>query len=140
MTSKVTYKSGLSTEAIHLRSGQSIVTDAPVDNKGRGQAFSPTDLMATSLASCMLTIMGIAAESHGIDMDGSTAEVTKIMSKEGPRKVDEIKIDVHMPARDYSKKELAILKKAAESCPVGRSLHPDLKQTIKLHWNGPGTV
>ena len=134
ITSEVTYKGDLSTLAVHLRSGNEIVTDAPVDNNGKGQAFSPTDLMSTSLASCFITIMGIAARNHGIDMIGSRAEVTKVMTTEGPRRVKQIDIDLFMPDKAYSDKQKKVLLKAAESCPVGRSLHPDLIQNLRIHW------
>ena len=95
-TSKVIYLGGLRTNSTHLQSGIEIITDAPLDNQGKGEAFSPTDLMATSLANCMLTIMGIAARTHEIDIDGTTAEVTKIMAAE-PRRVAEIHINLHFP-------------------------------------------
>lgn len=134
MTSKVVYHSGLRTVATHLKSEQEIITDAPVDNEGKGEAFSPTDLMSTSLASCMLTIMGIAARNHDINMDGATATVNKIMSA-APRKVEKVEIVLTMPAYEYSSKDKKILEKAAEACPVGRSLHPDLIQNIKLVWS-----
>ena len=134
MTSKVTYTGDLSTTAVHLRSGNQIVTDAPVDNNGKGQAFSPTDLMATSLASCFITIMGISARNHNIDIVDTRAEVTKIMTSDGPRKVKQIDIDLYMPEKQYSQKEIKILTAAAESCPVGRSLHPDLIQNLRIHW------
>ncbi len=135
MTSKVTYTGDLSTKALHLKSGNIVITDAPIDNNGKGEAFSPTDLMATSLASCMITIMGISAKNHGIDMEGTTAEITKIMSTEGPRKIIEIIVGLEMPNKEYTTKERKILLAAAESCPVGRSLHPDLKQSITIRWH-----
>lgn len=135
ITSEVTYNGDLSTAAVHLRSGNQIVTDAPVDNNGKGQAFSPTDLMAASLASCLITIMGIAARNHGIDMIGTKAEVTKVMTSEGPRRVKQINIDLFMPDKTYYEKQKKVLLKAAESCPVGRSLHPDLIQNLRIHWH-----
>lgn len=135
MTSKVIYTGDLSTDATHLKSGKTIVTDAPTDNNGKGEAFSPTDLMATSLASCMLTIMGISARNHGIDMSGSKAEVTKIMTSEGPRKIKEIQVKLSMPNKLYSEKDKKILLAAAASCPVGRSLHSDVVQNIEIHWD-----
>ena len=134
-TSKVIYEGGLRTVSTHLQSGEKIVTDAPLDNKGKGEAFSPTDLLATSLANCMLTIMGMAANTHGIDIDGSAAEVTKIMAAD-PRRVAEIKVSFHFPkGADYSDKEKQILEKAALTCPVHYSLHPDIKKEIDFGWD-----
>lgn len=130
-TSKVLYTKDLRTEATHLLSGDTIVTDAPPDNKGKGEAFSPTDLAATSLASCMLTIMGISANEHGFSIDGATAEVTKIMMS-GPRRIGEIHITLTFPSNNYSAKEKKFIEKAAFTCPVSQSLHPDLKQQIEF--------
>ena len=108
-TSKITYTGGLRTAAIHLKSGSEIITDAPVDNQGKGEAFSPTDLLATSLGNCMLTIVGIAAKTHDFNIDGTTAEVTKIMG-ENPRRVTEIVVNLQFPANNYSDKEKEILE------------------------------
>ena len=133
-TSKVTYLGGLRTQAIHLQSGTEIITDAPVDNQGKGAAFSPTDLLATSFANCMLTIMGIAARTHEIDMDGTTAEVTKVMAAE-PRRVAEIHVNFSFPKKDdYSDKQKKILEHAALTCPVHYSLHPDIKRPVNFGW------
>ncbi len=134
MTAKVTYKGQLRTEALHLRSGNIIHTDAPVDNNGKGEAFSPTDLAATSLASCILTIMGIAAERSEIDIQGASAEVTKVMSS-NPRRIAQILIDIHMPNNTYSDKDRKLLEKAAHHCPVGLSLHPETEELITVHWS-----
>lgn len=133
MTSKVVYKGDLRTEAIHLRSGQSIITDAPIDNQGKGEAFSPTDLLATSLATCMVTIMGISARERSIPIEGATLEVTKHMASD-PRRVAAIDIVVIMPDHIYSSQEKKILEAAARTCPVSYSLHPDLKQNISFVW------
>jgi len=130
-TSEVIYTSGLRTEATHVLSGDKIITDAPPDNKGRGDAFSPTDLMATSLASCMLTIMGISAREHDFSIDGTTASVTKVMYSD-PRRVGEIHIKLSFPHNNYSEKEKKFIEKAAFTCPVSQSLHPDLKQQIEF--------
>ena len=130
-TSKIIYTGELHTEATHLASGNKITTDAPLDNHGKGQPFSPTDLMATSLATCMLTTMGIAANTHHINMDGASAEVTKVMAA-NPRRVSEVHITVTMPANNYSDKEKSILEHTARTCPVGLSLHPDILQDIKF--------
>jgi len=116
MISKVKYKGDLRTEAVHLGSGSAIVTDAPVDNQGKGEAFSPTDLVATALGSCMLTIMGIVAKRDGIDIEDATAEVEKIMSK-SPRRIGEIKVRLIFkgPLNDIERGKLEC---AARTCPV----------------------
>lgn len=133
-TAKVTYTGGLRTEAQHLKSGNIIITDAPTDNKGKGEAFSPTDLAATSLASCILTIMGIAAQSRDIDMVGAHAEVTKVMASD-PRRISRIEIQIQMPDNKYSEKEKSILEKAAHHCPVGLSLARNTEEVITVLWN-----
>jgi putative redox protein len=132
-TSTVIYNGSLRTEATHLRSGTQIITDAPTDNNGKGEAFSPTDLVATALASCMITIMGIKAVSMGVDIEGAHASILKVMSS-GPRKISEIVIKVDMPKKAYDKKDKKILEKAALTCPVAMSLHPDIVQDISFHW------
>jgi putative redox protein len=132
-TSKITYNGGLRTSAVHERSGNEIITDAPVDNKGKGEAFSPTDLLATSLGNCMLTIIGIAAAEHGFNIDGTTCEITKIMA-EGPRRVAEIVAVLSFPAQDYTEKDKKIIERSALTCPVFYSLHPDLKKTISFNY------
>ncbi len=133
-TSKVLYNGGLRTTATHLQSSTDIITDAPLDNQGKGEAFSPTDLLATSLASCMMTIMGIAARTHEIDMDGASAEVTKVMSTE-PRRVSEIHVNFTFPKKDsYSDKQKKILENAALTCPVHFSLHPNIKKPVNFGW------
>ncbi|MBT8232587.1 MAG: OsmC family protein [Saprospiraceae bacterium] len=133
MIAKVIYKGNLRTEATHLKSGNVIITDAPTDNQGKGEAFSPTDLASTSLASCILTIMGIAAQNHDIDITGSQAEVIKVMAS-NPRRIAEINIKLIMPTRDYSQKDKKILEAAAHHCPVGLSLHPETKENIIIQW------
>ena len=132
-TSKITYTGGLRTAAIHLKSGSEIITDAPVDNQGKGEAFSPTDLLATSLGNCMLTIVGIAAKTHDFNIDGTTAEVTKIMG-ENPRRVTEIVVNLQFPANNYSDKEKEIIERSAKTCPVAFSLHPDIKQALSFKY------
>ncbi len=131
--SNVKYTTDLRTEMTHLKSGDVVITDAPPDNKGRGEAFSPTDLVATSLASCMLTIMGIAANERGFSIDGATAEVSKIMYSD-PRRIGEIHINLQFPPNNYSKKEKKIIEKSAYTCPVSQSLHSDLKQIIEFNF------
>lgn len=132
-TAEIFYPGELRTEATHIRSGKKIITDAPVDNHGKGEAFSPTDLMSASLGSCMLTIMGIVAGRNNIDIKGTQAEITKIMG-ENPRRVIEIKVEFTMPANHYSLKEKELLENAARTCPVAKSLHPDLKQTVVFNY------
>ena len=127
------YKNNLRTEAEHIASGEKINTDAPIDNNGKGDAFSPTDLVATALGSCMITIMAIAAEKHGIDISGTNASVKKEMSS-NPRRISEIAIDINM-AKNIEKKDRKRLEKAALSCPVHKSLHPDLKKKIQFFYS-----
>ena len=132
MTSKVTYLGGLRTSSIHLQSGTEILSDAPLDNNGRGEAFSPTDTVANALATCMLTVMGIKARDMGVDIDGSTAEVTKTMQAE-PRKINGIKVVLNMKA-DTDEKSRIILERTALTCPVHQSLHPDMEKDITFNW------
>ncbi len=136
-TSETLYNNGLRTESVHRLSGKKIITDAPPDNNGKGEAFSPTDLMATSLACCMLTIMGIAAQTHGFDMDGTRAETTKIMSS-NPRKVSEIHIKLTFPHNQYTDHHKKIIENISRTCPVALSLHPELKQVIEIIYEGRG--
>lgn len=134
MTAKVVYTGNLRTECTHIRSGSAIETDAPVDNRGKGERFSPTDLLATSLAACIVTTMGIAGDTHDINIDGTTCEVEKIMYAD-PRRVGEVKVKILMPSgKTYSEKERLIMERAAHTCPVAKSLHPDLIQTIEFTW------
>lgn len=134
MTSTVIYQSDLRTMATHLQSGSVIETDAPIDNNGKGERFSPTDLVATALASCMLTIIGIASRAHGFDIDGTKCSVTKIMVAD-PRRIGEIKIQMEFPKEnEYDGKTQAIIERAALTCPVFESLHPELKKTIEFLW------
>lgn len=131
-TSKVIYKGDLSTEATHLKSGTTIITDAPVDNNGLGRSFSPTDLVATALGSCILTIMGIKAREKEIDIVGATADVTKVMAS-GPRRIEQIQVEITMPANDYSDKSRKVLEAAAHHCPVGNSL-ADGVEAVTIKW------
>jgi uncharacterized OsmC-like protein len=133
MTSTVKYIGDLRTECTHLKSGQVIITDAPVDNKGKGSAFSPTDLTATSLASCILTTMGIAGEARGIDITGASATVNKIMG-DNPRRISKIEIVITMPSMNYTDDEKKTLERIAHACPVGRSLHSDLEESVEIIW------
>lgn len=133
MTSKVTYLGDLRTRCEHLGSGADFITDAPVDNQGKGEAFSPTDTVATALASCMLTIIGIKARDNNLQVEGAYADVSKIMAS-GPRRISEIQVTITFPA-DYSEKDRKLLERAAETCPVLYSLHPDIK--LKIHFKYP---
>lgn len=132
-TSKIVYQGNLRTESIHLQSGKTIITDAPTDNNGKGEAFSPTDLLATSLGCCMLTIMGIVAGRNEINIDGTAMEITKIM-KSDPRRVGEIIVEFTMPKKNYSDKEKKLLENAAFTCPVAKSLSPELVQTVIFNY------
>lgn len=132
-TSKITYTGDLRTTSIHLKSGSEIITDAPTDNQGKGEAFSPTDLLATSLGNCMLTIVGIAAKNHGFNIDGTTAEITKVMA-ENPRRVSEIHVSLQFPANNYTEKDKTIIERSAKTCPVAFSLHPDIKQEVTFSY------
>jgi putative redox protein len=132
-TSKIVYTGSLRTEAVHLRSGTKILTDAPVDNHGKGEFFSPTDLVATALASCMISIMGIVAMRHTFSVEGAVAEVEKIMVSD-PRRIAEIKVDIYMPEGNFTDKDKKMLEQTALSCPVAKSISPEIKQTIAFYW------
>lgn len=132
MTSKVTYEGALRTRCLHLKSGNTYITDAPVDNQGKGEAFSPTDTVATGLASCMLTIMGIKARELEVDLEGATAEVTKYMAA-NPRRIATIEVTLELP-EEVSEKHRKILENTAHSCPVHHSLHPDIEKHIVFFW------
>jgi len=132
-TIETKYLGELRTEAKHVSSGNKLITDAPIDNQGKGEAFSPSDLLTASLGSCMLTIMGIVAREQQINIDGATCSMTKIMASE-PRRVSEIQLVFHMPANDFSEKQRIILERAAHTCPVAKSLHPDLIQNVLFNW------
>ncbi len=131
-TSKVTYLGNLRTECEHLKSSNTYITDAPTDNNGKGEAFSPTDTVATGLANCMLTVMGIKAEALEVVLDGSVAEVTKTMAA-NPRRISKIEVILHLPA-GVSSKHQKILENTANTCPVHHSLHPDIEKIIEFHW------
>ena len=130
----ICYEGGLRCEAVHGPSGQKLFTDAPVDNHGKGESFSPTDLVATALGSCMATIMGIVADRHQLDLTGMKIEVTKEMSKDAPRRIARMAtvIDVPLPA-DHPDRE--ILERAALTCPVHQSLHPEIEKPLELRWS-----
>ena len=132
MTSIVTYLGDLRTSSIHLQSGIEILSDAPVDNNGKGEAFSPTDTVANALATCMMTIMGIKARDMKLDLKGSTAEVIKIMNSE-PRRIGAIEITFDMYGTPEVKNR-TILERAAMTCPVFLSLHPEIEKRISFNW------
>ena len=133
MTSKVSYSGELRTSAIHLKSGNSIITDAPTDNHGKGEAFSPTDLVATALASCMLTVMGIKANQRGWDVDGMDAQITKIMAS-NPRRIAEVQIKITMPKHDFREEQKQVLEYTALHCPVAKSLSEEMVQRVAFIW------
>ena len=130
-TAKVTYVGNLRTECEHLKSGATFITDAPTDNNGKGEAFSPTDTVATGLASCMLTVMGIKARDLTVNLDGSTAMVTKTMDS-NPRRISKIEVALSLPSATV--KERKILENTANTCPVHHSLHPDIEKVVIFHW------
>ena len=132
MTSKVFYQGNLRTKCIHLKSGNEIITDAPVDNFGKGEAFSPTDSVATALASCMITVMAIKANQLNIEFKNISSDVKKIMSS-NPRRISEIRIMINLPI-NVSPKEKVILEKAGDNCPIHNSLDPRLKRVVKYNW------
>lgn len=133
MTSKVIYEGQLRTRMTHLYSGTEVITDAPLDNHGLAQAFSPTDLVATALASCMISLMGIKSRDMGIDITGTEAAVTKVMAA-NPRRISEVHVTITFPKNGYSDKDKKILENTALTCPVAMSLHPDIKQEVKFEW------
>jgi putative redox protein len=129
---KLTYEGGLHCSAVHGPSGNTLVTDAPVDNNGRGEAFSPTDLIATALASCMATVIGIVAQRKGLAVEGMNVTVRKFMSADTPRRISRLELDIDMPLpADHSDREL--LESAARGCPVHQSIHPDID--VEMNWN-----
>ncbi len=133
MTANIVYEGNLRCTCTHIESGTEILTDAPRDNQGNGAAFSPTDLVATALGSCIVTTMGIKCKLMGISIDGTKLEVKKIMAAD-PRRISQIDVTLHMPDRHYSDKDKKILEHTALTCPVAVSLHPDLVKGITFIW------
>jgi len=133
-TIQTTYLGDLRTESVHLQSGTRLITDAPTDNQGKGEAFSPTDLLATAYGACVFTIMGIAAKTHGFNIEGTKVETTKVMGTD-PRRIVELITNFTFPPNDYSVKQKKILELAAKECPVYNSLHPDLKKTVTFTYS-----
>lgn len=134
MTSKIIYSGNLRTKATHLKSETVIETDAPTDNNGKGEKFSPTDLVATALGSCMITLMGIAANNHNLNIEGTECEIEKIMTS-NPRMIGEVKVWMHVHgSANFTEKEKTILKNAAITCPVYRSLNEATQKTVEFNW------
>ncbi len=128
------YLGNLRTEMEHIQSGNKIITDAPLDNNGKGEFFSPTDIFAASLGSCMLTIMGISANAYGFSLDGTSLEIEKVMAS-NPRRVAEIKIVFNFPnGSSYSDKDKRLIESTAKTCPVANSLHPDIIKNIVFNY------
>lgn len=127
------YLGDLRVECIHNQSGTKIITDAPVDNNGKGESFSPTDLCATALGACAMTIMGIYGKNHDVDLKGTELEITKIMNQD-PRKIGKIEIIFHMPNKDFSEQEKKDLEKAARTCPVALTLGAGVEQEFIFKW------
>ena len=130
----VTYLGGLRTEATHEPSGSTLITDAPVDNHGKGEAFSPTDLVATALGSCMLTIMGIVAARHDWKIEGATAEVNKVMAAAPERKIERVQVTLKIPGEGLEEPARNALRKAAESCPVHATLGSNVEVPVEFIW------
>lgn len=131
-TIETIYLGDLRTEITHVQSGNKVITDAPTDNNGKGEYISPTDMVAAALGSCMMTLMAIAARRMEIELKGTRIEIQKVMAAD-PRRIAEIRLDFYFPG-EYSEKDRKILERAAETCPVGKSLHPDLKQVVNYNY------
>ncbi len=136
MTAEIIYLGDLRTEATHQFSKSVIQTDAPLDNHGKAERFSPTDMVATALGSCMLTLMGISANTYNIKLEQTRVTIEKIMVADPLRRIGEVKVDIFFPKEfTYTEKEKTILEKAAMTCPVYMSLHEKVKKTVHFHWN-----
>ncbi|MGI4869982.1 MAG: OsmC family protein [Janthinobacterium lividum] len=130
-TATARYEGQLRTEATHVASGTNIQTDAPVDNHGRGEAFSPTDLVGTALGTCILTTMAIVAERHQLNLVGSSFKMEKLMSPEPPRRIAQLNVEVYLPAT-LSAPDRALLERTAHTCPVALSLNPEIRQEVRF--------
>ena len=132
---QIDYRGELHCDAVHGPSTALVSTDAPVDNNGKGQAFSPTDLVATALASCMITVMGIKAKDKGLDIDGTSAEINKVMAS-GPRRIERVEITLTFPpaAKNFGEKDKKFLEKTALTCPVALSLSENTEQKVEFVW------
>jgi putative redox protein len=133
ITSKIDYLGGLRTSATHLASGTTIITDAPVDNHGKGEAFSPTDLVATSYASCMLTIIGIYCQSHNLPFTHGNAEVTKIMSTDAPRRIEKLIITLDISKNDWDETQTKHVIAAGKACPVAKTLGDNVVVELNIN-------
>lgn len=130
-TATARYEGHLRTEATHTASGTVIQTDAPVDNHGRGEAFSPTDLVGTALGTCILTTMAIVAERHQVNLVGASFQMEKIMSQEPPRRIAQLNVELHLPA-SLGERDRALMERTAHTCPVALSLNPEIKQEVRF--------
>ncbi|MDO7884807.1 OsmC family protein [Hymenobacter cheonanensis] len=130
-TATARYEGHLRTEATHTASGTVIQTDAPVDNHGRGEAFSPTDLVGTALGTCILTTMAIVAERHQVDLVGASFKMEKIMSQDAPRRIAQLNVELHLPA-SLNERDRALMERTAHTCPVALSLNPEIKQEVRF--------
>lgn len=133
MTASILYKGDLRCECTHLQSGTVIETDAPTDNRGKGEKFSPTDTLCVSLATCIITTMGIKAADMNVKLQGTKIDVTKHMLND-PRRIGKIEVFLHLPGSEISEKDRTILERVGETCPVKKSLHPDLVVETTYHW------
>lgn len=133
MTASLKYLGDLRCEATHLQSGTVIETDAPTDNRGKGEKFSPTDMLCVSLGTCIITTMALKANELGVELKNTKVDLTKHMLKD-PRRVGQIDVSINFPSLSLSEDDKATLEKAGDNCPVAKSLHPDLKQVIKYNW------
>ncbi len=133
VTAEIQYLGNLRTKSVHLRSGNEIITDAPIDNNGKGEAFSPTDLVASALVSCMITIMGIAAEKHAWELTEVSGIVRKIMG-ENPRRIIRLEVEIYFRQSEIDEKQKRVLEHAAKTCPVAMSLHPDLEVVLDFFY------
>jgi len=132
-TVETIYLGGFRTKALHVRSGNILITDAPVDNRGKGEYFSPTDLVATALGSCILTTLGIVAQREDFNIDDTTISITKIMA-DNPRRIGEITVEMNFPKNEYTDLQKKQIEVTARGCPVARSLHPDVIQTMIFNY------
>jgi uncharacterized OsmC-like protein len=133
MTSKIVYTGELRTKDTHIKSGTVIETDAPVDNNGKGEKFSPTDLVATALGACMMTVMGIAARDKQLPLENTCIHIEKIMGT-NPRRITEVKVIIDFPENNISDSDRAYLERVALNCPVAKSIHSDIKQSVTFNW------
>lgn len=133
MTASIMYEGDLRCSATHIQSGTTIETDAPTDNRGKGEKFSPTDTLCVSLATCLITTMALKGKDMNIEFKNTRIEITKHMLKD-PRRVGEIDIAVHFPPLEITHEQRSLLESTGNNCPVAKSLHPDLKTNIRYHW------